>query len=86
MYVECKAENLNGPARIGRVSFSKTGKTLYYGGRSFQSIKGGYKANYFDLETGDEYWISGCRKDGPTACTRARFPSKSMTTCAKSIG
>ena len=24
----------------------------------------GFKANYFDVETGDEYWISGCKKDG----------------------
>ena len=30
MYVESKAEGLSGPARIGRVTFSKTGRTLYY--------------------------------------------------------
>ncbi len=64
MYIECKAESLNGPARIGRVSYSKTGKSLYYGGKTFQSLKGGYKANYFDIETREEYWISGCRRDG----------------------
>lgn len=64
MFIECKAQSLNGPARIGRVSFSKTGATLYYGGKSFQSLKGGYKANYFDVETGEKYWISGPRKDG----------------------
>ena len=64
MYVECKASDLNGRGRIGRVSFSKTGKSLYYGGKTFQSLKGGYKANYFDVETGDEYWISGPKKSG----------------------
>lgn len=65
MYIESKADGLTGPARIGRVTFSKTGRTLYYGGRSFRSLKGaGYKSNYFDVETGDEYWISGPRKDG----------------------
>lgn len=64
MYIECKAESLNGPARIGRVSFSKTGATLYYGGKSFRSLKGGYKANFYDVETGDQYWITGPRKDG----------------------
>ncbi len=64
MYVECKSESLSGPARIGRVSFSKTGKTLYYAGKAFQSQKGGYKANYFDLETLEQYWISGPRRDG----------------------
>jgi hypothetical protein len=65
MYIENKAGGLTGPARIGRLSFSKTGRTLYYRGKSFQSLKGyGYKANYYDIETGDEYWISGPRKDG----------------------
>jgi hypothetical protein len=65
MYIENKASGLTGPARIGRVSFSKTGRTLYYDGKSFQSLKGaGFKSNYYDIETGEEYWISGPRKDG----------------------
>jgi hypothetical protein len=65
MYIESKAGGLSGPARIGCVSFSKTGRTLYYGDKSFQSLKGaGSKANFYDVETGDEYWISGPRKDG----------------------
>jgi hypothetical protein len=65
MYIENKAGGLTGPARIGRVSFSKTGRTLYYDGKSFQSLKGaGFKSNYYDIETGEEYWISGPRKDG----------------------
>jgi hypothetical protein len=66
MYIEDKSQGqgVNGLARIGRVNFSKTGKTLYYRGRSFQSLKGGYKANYFDTESGDEFWISGCKKNG----------------------
>ncbi len=65
MYIEDKSEGLTGPARIGRVSFSKTGRTLHYGGRSFRSLKGaGFKANYYDVETGEHFWISGPRKDG----------------------
>ena len=65
MYIERKAGSLTGPARIGRVQFSRTGKTLYYKGQTFQSLKGsGFKANYFDLDSGEKYWISGCRKDG----------------------
>jgi len=64
MYVEDKSEGLEGGARIGRVYFSKSGKTLYYRGQKFQSLKGsGYKANYFEVESGDHYWISGPRKD-----------------------
>lgn len=65
MYIESKAGTLNGPARIGRVTFSKSGRSLSYGGRTFQSKNGsGFKANYFDVESGDDYWISGPRKDG----------------------
>ncbi len=65
MYIEDKSAGLSGPARIGRVSFSKTGRTLHYRGRSFQSLKGaGFKANYYDVETGEEFWISGPRRDG----------------------
>jgi len=66
MYIECKSgENtLEGDARIGRVFFSKTGRTLYYRNLELQSLKGaGFKANYFDVKTGDQYWVSGPRKD-----------------------
>lgn len=65
MYIEDKSNGLEGDARIGRVYFSKSGKTIYYRGQRFQSLKGrGFKANYFNAENGDQYWISGCKKDG----------------------
>ena len=65
MYIEYKGDGITGPARIGRVTFSKSGKSLYYQGRRFQTLAGqGFKANYFDVATGEEYWISGCKKDG----------------------
>jgi hypothetical protein len=65
MYIEDKSSGLSGPARIGRVTFSKTGKSIYYRGRMYQSLGGsGFKANYFDSETGDQFWISGCKKNG----------------------
>ena len=67
MYIENKSDGdgLNGPARSGRVSFSKTGKTIYYKGAELQSLKGaGYKANFYDVKTGDEYWVSGPKKNG----------------------
>ena len=64
MYIEDKSNGLEGDARIGRVYFSKTKKTLYYRGKTFQSLKGsGFKANYFDIENGNKFWISGPRKD-----------------------
>ncbi len=64
MYIEDKSAGLEGPAVIGRVYFSKSGKSLYYKGLKFQRLKGsGFKANYFETESGDHYWISGPRKD-----------------------
>ena len=67
MYIECKGGGLTGPARIGRVSFSKTGATLYYGGKSFCRTTHGFKANYYDTDTGEYYWISGPKKNGQDA-------------------
>ncbi|MFA5793514.1 MAG: 1-deoxy-D-xylulose-5-phosphate synthase [Candidatus Brocadiia bacterium] len=68
MYIEYKGGGLAGPARIGRVTFSKSGKSVYYKNKYFEPLKGaGFKANFFDKETGDEYWISGCHKDGQDA-------------------
>ena len=65
MYIESKAEGLSGPARIGRVTFSKSGRSVHYKGKTFQSLKGsGFKANYFEVESGEHYWISGPKKDG----------------------
>lgn len=65
MYIEDKSSGLVGACRIGRVTFSKTSATLRYDGRSFQSLKGnGFKANYIDIDSGQEFWISGPRKDG----------------------
>ena len=36
MYIEDKSNGLVGEARIGRVTFSKSGKTIYYKGKSFK--------------------------------------------------
>ncbi|WP_332820079.1 1-deoxy-D-xylulose-5-phosphate synthase [Sphingopyxis sp.] len=75
MYIEDKSTGLNGPARIGRVTFSKSGQSIHYQGRTFQRLGGdGFKANYFDAENGDQFWISGPRKDGKDRL----YPSSSM--------
>jgi len=64
MYLEMKP-GLVGPARIGRVRFSKTRKTIYYNGKKLHSLKGiGYKANYYDVDSALWYWVSKCKKDG----------------------
>jgi len=75
MYIENKSGGLaGGEARIGRVTFSKTGQTIYYRGQAFKSLKGGYKANYFETETGEEFWISGPKKDGSDRLYGERVP------------
>jgi hypothetical protein len=83
MYIEDKSNGVTGPGRIGRVRFSQTGKSVYYGGRTLQTLSGrGFKANYFDVATGEEFWISGCKKRGGDrplrirvdgACTRCGY-------------
>ncbi|MDJ0976624.1 MAG: 1-deoxy-D-xylulose-5-phosphate synthase [Planctomycetota bacterium] len=64
MYLERK-DGLTGPARIGRVRRSKSGRTLSYQQHRFVSLRGsGYKANYVDEIEGEEWWISRPRRDG----------------------
>ena len=65
IYVELKSGHSdNGPAWIGIAGASKTGATVYSNGKAFKSLKGsGIGANFFDIETGDEYWISGIKKN-----------------------
>ena len=64
MYIEDKSDGLVGPARIGRVTFSKSGRSVTYRGRSFLKVGNGYKYNHIAHDNGDEFWISGPRKDG----------------------
>jgi hypothetical protein len=63
MYVEPKGDVIGGMARIGRVTYSKSGKSLYYRGREFFAAEG-FKSNYMDAETHEQYWISGCKRKG----------------------
>lgn len=70
MYIEQKTDGARslqdqGPAVIGEVTFSRTGRTIYFGGKTFERLrKGGIYGNYACLEDGNEYWISGVKKDG----------------------
>jgi hypothetical protein len=64
-YIELKTGfSDNGNAWIGLVSFSKSRKTIYFDGKAFQSLNGmGISGNYSEIETGNEYWISGVKKN-----------------------
>jgi hypothetical protein len=75
MYIECKAGGLVGDGRIGRVTLSQTGRTLYYRGQTFRSLKGaGFKSNYYCVETSEEYWISGPKRRGGDALYGGNTP------------
>ena len=75
MYIESKANGLIGEARIGRITYSKTGRTLYYKDKAFYTLGGaGFKSNYCNVETGDHYWISGCKKRGSNRLYGERIP------------
>jgi hypothetical protein len=68
-YIELKSGHSdNGPAWIGYVTPSKTGRTLYFNGRGLMKLKGqrrdGSGGNYVDKETGESFWVSGVKKNG----------------------
>ena len=63
-YIELKSGySDNGPAWIGCVKASRTGRTVYFNDHAFRRCKG-VSGNFVDVETGEEYWISGVKKDG----------------------
>jgi hypothetical protein len=68
-YIELKSGHSdNGPAWIGYVSLSKTGRTVYFNGRGLMKLKGQRRGesggNYVDMETGESFWVSGVKKNG----------------------
>ena len=69
MYVENKEGEIDGHnARIGWVTFSKSGRSIYYRGLELKCLKGGgMSGNYYCAATGEEYWVSGIKKRGSNA-------------------
>lgn len=68
VYMELKSHSDGhddrGPARIGRVTLSKSGRSYHYKSRTFHRSRQPACGNYVDAESGEEYWISGPKKDG----------------------
>ena len=63
-YIELKTGySDDGPAWIGKVKLSKSGNTIYFNNQAFRKHQG-IAGNYYDVETQEEYWISGIKKDG----------------------
>ncbi len=65
-YIELKSGHGDrGPAWIARVRLSRSKTTVYFNGRALKKAKGGgISGNYFDVESGEEFWISGVKKNG----------------------
>ncbi len=65
-YIELKSGYGDcGPAWIARVRLSRSKTTVYFNGRALKKAKGGgVSGNYFDVESGEEFWISGIKKNG----------------------
>ena len=62
-YIELKSGySDNGPAWIGKAQLSNSGNTIYFNNRAFRKRQG-TSGNYYDVETYEEYWISGVKKD-----------------------
>ncbi len=66
-YIELKSGYAdNGPAWIGYVTPSKSGRTLYFNGDALSKFKGQgrgpWGGNYGGYK--GEYWVSGVKKDG----------------------
>ena len=62
-FIELKSgyANEDGPAWIGYVEFSKSGRTMYFDGKA---LKGNGHGACVDIETGEKYWASGIKKYG----------------------
>ena len=64
-YIELKTGYQdNGPAWIGRVKSSKSGRTIYFNGRALKQGARGAAGNFYDLRTGEIFWVSGVKQDG----------------------
>jgi len=88
LYIECKEESLSGgTAHIGRVTFSKSGKSLRYGNKTFRSLKGqGFKANYFPSKAATSIGFRVASATAATGFMASAFQFTSTPMRAKNIG
>ncbi|MFT3874871.1 MAG: hypothetical protein QM708_00345 [Propioniciclava sp.] len=69
MYVQLKTgyNTDRGPAWIARVEFSRSWRSLTFHGRRLQRPTGtayaNFDSNFVDVDTGEEYWVSGPKRD-----------------------
>jgi hypothetical protein len=64
-YIELKSGyEDDGPAWIARVLVSKSGRTVYFNGKALKRSTQVVSGNYYDVETAEDYWVSGVKKKG----------------------
>lgn len=65
MFVQLKTghEIDQGPAWISGVRFTRSWQTAYWHGRTLARGSGMFDANFYDVDTHEEFWISGPRRD-----------------------
>lgn len=51
-----------GPSWIGWVNFNRSWKTARFRGRELRRFQG-IDSNFYDVETGDWFWLSGPKRD-----------------------
>ena len=52
-----------GPAWISWVGFNRTWKTAYWRGKTLRRSPGMFDANFHDVASREEYWLSGPHRD-----------------------
>lgn len=69
MYVQLKTgyDVDRGPAWIADVEFSKSWRSLRFHGKRLRRVTGtafaNFDANFYDVDTGEGYWVSGPKRD-----------------------
>lgn len=65
MYVQLKTGHDvdRGPSWIGWVDFNRSWGTARYRGRVLRRHPGMHDANFYDVDTEEEFWISGPKRD-----------------------
>ena|SRR5579872_752541 len=76
MYVELKSGDDRGPAWIGRVRTSKTGRTVYCRGRTLRR-KQGASGNHVDIQSGRSSGSLESKRTAPTDTGLDRGRSRS---------
>jgi hypothetical protein len=76
MWIERKPDGVVGPARIGRVTYSKSGRSLSYGEQRFESLKRkGFKAE-IDDDVRREYWTKIRNQPENSHISKLKVPGK----------